>query len=162
MDYILDGYLYLGSRHVAKDRDLLDQHGITAIVNVTPTEPNYFENDPTFSYLSCPINDSSDENISAYFDVASDFIERARNEGRNILVHCRGGVSRSPTIVLAYLIKHRDMSLQQAFTLVRKCRRIQPNDGFCKQLIEYEKRLRGVTTVSPEEDERATKGRKWK
>src|SRR5579883_2881879 len=147
MDYILDGYLYLGSRHVAKDRDLLDQYTITAVVNVTPDEPNHFSNDPQFSYLSCPINDDSDENISAYFDVASDFIEQMRNEGRNILVHCRGGVSRSPTIVLAYLIKYRDMDLQQAFTLVRKCRRIEPNDGFCKQLIEYETKLRGSASI---------------
>lgn len=160
MDYILDGYLYLGSRYTASNRNLLDQHGITAVVNVTPDEPNHFSNDSTFSYLSCPINDDPDENISAYFDVASDFIEQARNEGRVILVHCRGGVSRSPTIIIAYLIKYRDMDLQQAFTLVRKCRRIKPNDGFCKQLIEYEIRLRGSASMSVS-NRRETKGRKW-
>ena len=63
-----------------------------------------------------------------YFDESCDFIAQAigskeseKKDGK-ILVHCREGVSRSATLVLAYLIKYQDMSLKDALTHVRSKR----------------------------------------
>ena len=52
------------------------------------------------------------------------------------------GVSRSTSLVLAYLMKYKRMTLRQAFELVssrRTC--VRPNPGFWRQLLDYEKRL---------------------
>ena len=51
------------------------------------------------------------------------------------------GVSRSATVVLAYLMLHRDMSLMSAARAVRAKREIFPNEGFLKQLCMLEKEI---------------------
>lgn len=49
------------------------------------------------------------------------------------------GVSRSAAIVIAYVMKHKKMTLVQAYQYVSKCRPcINPNIGFLKSLIQYE------------------------
>lgn len=59
-----------------------------------------------------------------------------------ILVHCQGGISRSASAVIAYLMYKEKMSYQQAYDTVKKARsRIEPNDGFKEQLRAYEAHL---------------------
>ena len=53
------------------------------------------------------------------------------------------GISRSATLVIAYLLHaHSDMTLFDAFQLVSTRRRIWPNDGFCRQLIQFDREIR--------------------
>lgn len=40
-------------------------------------------------------------------DKALDFIHEKLSQGLKVLVHCNEGMSRSPSIVLLYLVKHR-------------------------------------------------------
>lgn len=73
---------------------------------------------------------------------------QVETRGGKTLVHCVAGVSRSASICIAYLMKYKRMPLDQAYKHVKKCRSvIQPNVGFWKQLIEFERRLFGRTTV---------------
>lgn len=58
-----------------------------------------------------------------------------------ILVHCAMGRSRSATLVLAYLMIHRNMTLVDAIQQVAKNRCVLPNRGFLKQLRELDKQL---------------------
>ena len=59
-----------------------------------------------------------------------------------ILVHCYAGKSRSATIVIAFLMWYRQWSFSDAFKYVQECRSvIEPNLGFCAQLLHYEKEL---------------------
>ena len=51
--------------------------------------------------------DSDQADLSPYFDQCADFIHEALVEGHGVLVHCQQGVSRSASIVLSYLIKHK-------------------------------------------------------
>jgi hypothetical protein len=66
-------------------------------------------------------------------------VDEAKNNGGRTLVACAAGVSRSATLVLAYLMKREGLSLPVACTLVRSVRPIvQPNHGFMWQLVEFE------------------------
>uniref|UniRef100_A0A8R1I6A7 Protein-tyrosine-phosphatase n=2 Tax=Caenorhabditis japonica TaxID=281687 RepID=A0A8R1I6A7_CAEJA len=68
--------------------------------------------------------------------------------GGRTLVHCMAGVSRSASLVMIYLVKHEHMTLRQAYHYVKASRPIiRPNVGFWKQMVDYEKRLRGVASV---------------
>merc|ERR1712210_294186 len=62
-----------------------------------------------------------------------------------VLVNCWQGASRSATIVLAFLLQHEAMSLQDALKQIKSRRDVRPNNGFLKQLLRLEKILnRGV------------------
>ena len=58
-----------------------------------------------------------------------------------ILVHCREGRSRSASLVLAYLMKERHLTLQDATRTVRFKREICPNEGFLQQLCNLNDKL---------------------
>lgn len=70
-----------------------------------------------------------------FFKNSFHFIDKNRQAGNNVLVHCRAGISRSSTIVIAYLIQKDRLSFEDALQLVRSSRPIvMPNKGFVKQL----------------------------
>ena len=59
-----------------------------------------------------------------------------------ILVHCAVGVSRSATLVLAYLMLYHHLTLVEAIKKVKDHRGIIPNRGFLRQLLALDRRLR--------------------
>ncbi len=66
------------------------------------------------------------------------------NLERRVLVHCQAGVSRSAAICIAYLMKHVGMHLTDAYAVVKAARFIiDPNEGFMRQLKEYQTKLNG-------------------
>jgi len=73
----------------------------------------------------------------------SDVTETARCGGGKVLVHCQAGVSRSPTLVVAYLIARYGRPLMETFQMVKQRRQIvAPNFNFLGQLLEFEQRCR--------------------
>jgi len=74
--------------------------------------------------------------------------EALASEGGNILVHCVAGVSRSASVVIAFLVKHRGKSLLEASLAVKEARPVvYPNWGFWRALRELEKRVRGENSI---------------
>lgn len=65
-------YLYLGSEYHASCKERLQQIGITALLNVSHTCPNHFEE--YFNYKCIPVEDSGSEDISIWFNEATEFI----------------------------------------------------------------------------------------
>lgn len=63
----------------------------------------------------------------------------ARKNRSKCLVHCKMGVSRSASTVIAYAMKEFGWSLEKAYNYVKQKRSItRPNAGFMRQLHEYE------------------------
>ncbi|XP_053160708.1 dual specificity protein phosphatase 26-like isoform X4 [Hemicordylus capensis] len=77
-------------------------------------------------------------------DLAAEFIHKAlTTPGAKILVHCAVGISRSSSLVLAYLMIFHHLSLVEAIQTVKEHRWIHPNRGFLKQLRNLDIQLRG-------------------
>lgn len=63
-----------------------------------------------------------------------------------VLVHCQAGVSRSASVVIGYLMWKEQISYQEAYAAVKRCRPIiWPNDGFICQLQEFEQAGKDVS-----------------
>jgi atypical dual specificity phosphatase len=141
-------YLYLcGGSAVKKDRLL--ELGITCVLNVAIELDKVYLDCTHIQYIKYPVHDTCEENIKPYLDLCADKIYRVRQSGGRTLVHCVAGASRSATVCLAYLMKYRQYTLKNAYHLVKSKRPvIYPNIGFWRILIEYEKRLYGVNSVT--------------
>ena len=89
------------------------------------------------------INDLEDvkenwEALKEHFDDCFDRIDHARLEGEKIFIHCKAGVSRSPLIVIAYLMSRVGVSAQAAQNFVSFGRPQAKQSNWTEQLGEYE------------------------
>lgn len=127
---------------------MLKSLNISHILTVCECLPPKFPGE--FTYKVIPVTDEPSTKLSNHFKEALDFVRSAIVEGKNVLVHCFAGVSRSATIVIAYLLKYHKMEYNPAMALVKSKRPwINPNYGFQGQLRRYciflkDQRLKGV------------------
>lgn len=93
-------------------------------------------------YLKIDITDDPSSNIYKHFHECIDFIENAKSTNGRVYVHCLAGISRSTSIVIAYLMNSQKIYYKQAFNFVKEKRpNVKPNQGFVMQLREFEKEL---------------------
>jgi len=133
-------HLYLGNKTDSSVLTLLQKADITHILNVTHDLPNVFEDSRSYEYLKLPVQDNWDGNVMDLFPKAYSFIDSAVSSGGNVLVHCLGGISRSSTIIIAYLMHKLGYNLNDAYDYVKsKKSNIAPNFNFMGQLLDFEK-----------------------
>jgi len=134
MDRITNN-IWLGNISSAKSINNLKKLEISKILTVIENvAPNYKRED-NFWQKIVKVADSPDQNIIRYFGECIGFIEG----DENVLVHCMGGSSRSPTIVIAYIMWRYMLPFNEAFEFVNSKRPyIFPNDGFKEQLKIFE------------------------
>lgn len=139
-------FLYLaGARGVRAP--LLRELGITMVVNTTVELPLLPLDG--IEVVALRIQDAVGQDLESHLDEITDRIEVEREKGGRVLVHCVAGVSRSPAVVLGYLVKYARMSLRMAFQQVRSSRPcVRPNAGFFRQLIAFEEKIHGSASVA--------------
>ncbi|GBG61469.1 hypothetical protein CBR_g21813 [Chara braunii] len=138
---ILPGFLYLGSYDNASRSELLKAQGITRILNTVPGCQNLYKNSFTYFCLK--------EDKTIAFDDCIDFIEQARQEGARVLVHCMLGQTRSPAVVMAYLMRHKGWSLAESYKWVKERRPvIKVPEVIFRQLQEFETLMFGKEVPS--------------
>lgn len=139
-------HMYLTNYKNSMDYTALSLLGIKQILTVGNEMIHRTEELKT---MYIPIDDCVKVNIMKHFNDAHEFIKQDKT-----VVHCYAGISRSPTIVISFLMKHHNMSLQEAYDLCKIKRPIiDPNNGFLRQLKRYEKMLNDYESSDPEEQE---------
>ena len=136
------GSLYLGPEEGGQLSNLriLQDAGVTLIINATPRYPNH--HDRHISYVRCDVNDEPSATLYPWFDGISERIEMTLAKKQSVFVHCQMGISRSSTLVMAYLIRFHGLTRDQAYVLVKEKRpKVEPNVGFWRQLKDYEMAL---------------------
>lgn len=156
-------FLYLGNLNHASNALMLKELGITHVVSLgesalAPPSPPNFSFSKTFNSsdgeASAPQNslwleerlgniavldlknfaDDGIDSIQPHIDEAIDFISDAQRRGGKVLVHCKVGVSRSASIVIAYLMRDLRLDLASSYLLTRSRRLnilIQVRDRSC-------------------------------
>ncbi|XP_042314993.1 dual specificity protein phosphatase 13-like isoform X6 [Sceloporus undulatus] len=142
--------LFIGDLVIAHNRFGLWKMGISHVLNAAHgkifCKGSHDFYGTSIEYHGVPAFDLPDFDISPYFYPAAEFIHKAlTTPGAKILVHCAVGISRSSSLVLAYLMIHHHFSLVEAIQTVKKHCWIFPNRGFLKQLRSLDIQLRKIT-----------------
>jgi predicted protein tyrosine phosphatase len=120
MTEILPG-LFIGDRENAADAKWLKQNRITVLINCTKTLP-FPDNAGLIHVLRVSVRDNLEtseiEKMRKYLVPVSDKIAEWL-PNHNILVHCYAGRQRSSSIILAYLIRYGELTLDEAIRLLQ-------------------------------------------
>jgi len=138
--------IYLGNEDTARDKEILNKLNISNILICAEGCEPFFPNE--FKYKILYIDDAIDENILSWLKEAFEFIDYSIN---NIYIHCAMGISRSPTIVISYLMYKKKMKYEEAYDFVKEKRKvISPNSGFQEQLKKFETILEENNYILPD------------
>lgn len=136
----VDEGLYIADVHTAKNTELLQSNGITHVINCIPSMDMAKFVCSDIRTLDLDMRDRSSFDIRKYFFTTVSFIDNALACGGKVLVFCFKGISRSATIVLAFLIWKYSWTVNEALQTIRRARpQVSPNLGFMFQLYEWEK-----------------------
>ncbi|CAL8368152.1 unnamed protein product [Boreogadus saida] len=136
--------LFLSGADGSLNQPLLRRKCITLIVNATVTHPCAAY--PGVECVRVAVCDLPTARLADHFERVAERIHGNKTGGT--LVHCVAGMSRSPALVMAYLMRYRGATLRRAHAWVRESRPcVRLNAGFWEQLLRYERRLYGENTV---------------
>lgn len=135
--------LYLSGLE-ALNQSALEHRGVTLLVNACAEYPC-----PEYQGVSCvcvPVEDRPHAPLYQHFDRVAEQIQQ--NHSGSSLVFCSAGRSRSPSLIMAYLMRFEGLSLLQAHHRVLAVRPfVRPNAGFWRQLLQYEKKITGSNSI---------------
>ncbi|KAF8922069.1 protein-tyrosine phosphatase-like protein [Mucidula mucida] len=136
---IIPDFLYIGNKNEAESQTIRSRYGITHVLSVYPNVDASRINLPPSQHLILKVEDDDSSDLLREFSTTYDFIEGASLDNGIVLVHCAQGISRSSTVVAAYLIRKRAMTAGGALDFIRKARPwMQPSLTFLTQLDIYE------------------------
>ena len=90
-----------------------------------------------------PTDDSKNYPLCQHFDECNALLDTHWSPLKGspaVIVHCLAGASRSPTVLIAFLMWKYAVGVEQAHSVVatRRGQRVHPNEGFMQQLRQYE------------------------
>jgi hypothetical protein len=176
---IIPGFLFLGD-YTNGEASQLESLGITHVVDASGDRASEKSaHELGLSYMPVDVEDVENADILSFFSETNKFIRSAHlpdhqcsggDDGHQqgvltcnyrVLVHCRAGMSRSASIVIAYLLYSSiAKNLKHALRIVIKQRPIIcPNNGFQRQLLRYERNVLSKSPSPSFRDEKAM--RNW-
>ncbi|BFZ54027.1 hypothetical protein PYCC9005_001058 [Savitreella phatthalungensis] len=130
-------HLCISDVYAAQDEKTLRKHRVTHVLSLLSFANIIVPTD--VKHLKLDILDYPDENIIDEFRHTHAFIRDAVEQGGNCLIHCQAGISRSSTVLCAFLMSSEGLTRDEAFRLIKHRRRqVRPNEGFWEQLKVYE------------------------
>ena len=133
--------IFICSEEMAECEELIKKNNIQAISCETPARPQTqaMYRRLHIDYYHIDIQDELNYEIQRHFTVTNQILKTHLERKQNILVHCVAGVSRSPTLVAAYLLSIGWMdSASKVLQYLQQSRKmIDPNEGFVLQLATY-------------------------
>lgn len=129
--------IYLGCINGTYEIEYLKSQNVTSILSMIGNDSPDLSSD--FDQKIVDVDDFPSNNIIKYFKECIEFIQNSSKT----YVHCMCGISRSSTIIIAYLMWKTKATYYESYFFVKNRRKyIAPNDGFVQQLKIFEKLLK--------------------
>lgn len=143
--------LFIGSIGAAYNLPILLDMGITHIISITAgADGKIYPETFDYFHISEVRGNSPEGGLYDYFDSSYEFIKSAIQGGGKVLVHCHQGLSRSVTILSAFLIRHKKTSAARALEIIRQTRsRAAPKQMFMLELERYAQETRERKAAEP-------------
>lgn len=110
------------------------------------------EKPPHLEYIYVPWDHSSD--LSGDLEMLTNLIGDRSSQNKKILIHCQCGVSRSASLVVAYVMRSQKVGLNTAYQDVKKrSPSISPNMTLMFQLMDWWNVIRSKEGDIPENDD---------
>ncbi|CAI5501116.1 unnamed protein product [Closterium sp. Naga37s-1] len=104
---------------------------------------------PSVALAVLGAQDNTSEDIQCVLYDVFDFVNEVKQVNGRVFVHCCQGVSRSTSLVIAYLMWAQQVEFEDAFRVVKAIRGVaSPNMGFACQLLQWQKRVLSPPTPS--------------
>ena len=129
--------LWVGSSETVAAYETWPDRRPVRIINIGCVE--YTQKPDWCEYHEFPLADNVKADLAS---VLPGVFRLLRDEPKPTLIHCRVGQSRSPAIVIAYLMKYYGFWLEQAVDYLLARRPIWPNRGFLNALADHQDELR--------------------
>ena len=130
--------IWLGNMAAALDYNFIFRNKINTTVNVTKINSNIYN----LYSMQLPVGDSFSyvDNMQMYmsFDRITDFINEHVGKNNKVLIHCEHGISRSATVLAAYLIRFYKVNVEQSIMLIKK----KKNNCFPNGRIKFREALK--------------------
>lgn len=134
--------LYLGNIDDVQSEKFIRENNIKLIINAA-IEVNVPIHEDVNIIMNLQWHDSMEQPIDfCFLDYLANIINSFLKENKAVLINCFAGISRSSTIVIAYMMKYHNMTFNNAFNYVKSKRWIvNPNPNFQIILKNYEQYL---------------------
>jgi predicted protein tyrosine phosphatase len=137
MSEIIPNQLYLGNVLHVNRLPWMNQHNINTIICVASKNDVTIQPEVRAAKTVHQFEILDNESQQLDFDRIVDLIDASLAHGA-VLVNCAAGVSRSAACVIAYVMKTKNLSFEEAFIVVKRARpKINPNRSFMQQLARY-------------------------
>jgi len=130
------GKIFVSNANAAKDRKLLVELQVTAMISVGGGSNGGTIPEIVKDFVHFGIQDRSESNYIPVFRDAIEFVHPIIYTGRNILVHCQGGMHRSPAVAAALLIRFARLSTTEAVNCIKASRPIADFASYDNHLIQ--------------------------
>jgi|GEM_PF-6737977 len=111
-----------------------------------------FPSDESFVFLHQPLADDGTTALCTILENCFEFLDRVKSIQGQTLVFCRQAQNRSPTVVIAYLMKSCGMNLRAAYSMVHSLRpEISPHASYFEQLQRLDQSLFGNVSLTEKE-----------
>jgi len=155
--------LFVGSLHDSQSETQMSKNKISHVVRITeqPEDEKQVDIEPAPTYLFIKAADHENVNLRQHFEKVNDFVHEARLNGGSVLIHCHEGVSRSVTLLAAYMMSVSRFGFEDVMRVIKATRnQANPNIGFRAQLADFEqeglnkerKRIEGKFKLKLEDD----------
>ncbi|KAL0490639.1 tyrosine-protein phosphatase [Acrasis kona] len=143
---LIQDQLYLGTLRQTRSKAQLEKFSITHVLTLLKGETRQSVlrdegSDQHIIHLIIPVDDSENEDMMQYMDKCADFIKDAISQkNHNVLVHDDNSAiaSRSTTAILAYLIREKNMGVEDGIEFINQRRTdAEPSEAFLRQINRY-------------------------